>query len=117
MPSGAASSAARRRLVLYELSRRLPDTARIRMSVLLPHEGQVGLQGDLVAEVVATALVRRVPGDAELVAVDRGLEREPEALAAERVDARRRSEAALQLDRLRDALDGQLARAGDGAAV
>ena len=40
-------------------------------------------------EVVAAALVRRVPADAVLRAVDRGLEPEAEALAAERIGRRR----------------------------
>src|SRR5205807_8020725 len=70
-----------------------------------------------VAEVVAAALVRRVPRDAELVAVDRGSERKPELLAAKRVDARRRRETALQLDGPGDALDRQLSGSGDRSVV
>ena len=61
------------------------------------------------AEVVAAALVRRVPADAVLRAVDARLESEAEPLAAERIGGRRLGDRAAELDRLGDALDRQLA--------
>src|SRR5437870_123310 len=118
-PSGAASTAARRSCVLWESARRLPETARILIGLRLLglHERELGDELHVVPEVIATALVRRIPADAVVVAVDRRLELQAEALAAERVGRRRVGDRALEPDRLGLSLDRELARALDLVAV
>src|SRR5712691_10300869 len=118
-PSGAASTAARRSCVLCESARRLPETARIRMGLglLRLHERELGDELHVVAEVVAAALVRRIPVDAVGGAVDRRLELEAEALAAERVDLRCVGDRALEPDRPGRPLDRELALTLDLVAV
>src|SRR5689334_1777727 len=116
-PSGASSIAARSRLVFSDSARRLPLTARIFMSAFLPHERQLGDQLDVRREVVAPALVRGVPVDAVLRAVDVGLEPQPEPLPAEGIGRRSVRDRAGQVDRARDALDRELAVRLHGLAL
>ena len=113
MPSGAASTAARRRLVLNEPSRRLPETARIRIvsspasrerarpSARPRRRGSCRRSG--------SARSRRSPN---VVAVDRRLEREPRRSRPNGSTLGADAKPALQLDRLRDALHRQLAASG-----
>src|SRR4051794_39332065 len=75
------------------------------------HELQVDRDGDVVADGLATAGQVRVPADAEVVTVDDRLERDGDALVA--VEVRRRAgQGAGRLERLGDALEGELALDG-----
>src|SRR5712691_6994726 len=81
------------------------------------HERELSGELHVVRDVVATTLVRHVPADAVLRAVDRGLEPKAEALAPEGIGRRLAGSDACQLDRLRDALDRELALALDAIVV
>src|SRR4029453_2238940 len=114
-PSGASSRAARARAVLYDSSRRLPERARIFTSGR-PDRREGGLQRDVVREQETASGKGRVPVEAELRAVDLPLELETETVVAGHVGARA-EERASQLDRLRRALDGEIAADDDVVAV
>src|SRR5258705_6855457 len=72
-PAGRSSAASRRRRRLCDSRRRLPLIPRIRI-VLRLRQLEVGGQLDLVLEHGAAARELHVPGDAEVGAVDHGLE-------------------------------------------
>src|SRR3954449_13624856 len=65
------------------------------------------LQRDLLADEHAPGLQRRVPGHAEVLAVDRGPALESDAMVAERVDGGA-GVVEIDRDRLGDALDGEV---------
>ena len=79
-------------------------------------ERELGDELHVVGEVVATALVRRVPADAVLRAVDRGLELQADALTAERI-GRGLGDDAFELDRQGRALERELALALDAVVL
>src|SRR5437867_99025 len=106
-PSGASSCAALASAVLYDSRLRLPESARMRTSGL-PDGREVRPQHDVVREEEASAGERRVPLEAPVGAVDRSGKLEADALVAPRI-VRRPAEHAAKLDRLRDALDRELA--------
>src|SRR6478735_5576988 len=85
-PGPPSSCAARRSRVLSESRRRLPESARTRMSGLL-HGREAGREGHGVSEEEATGRDRGVPADAEVVAVDLALQLEAEGLVPPRVGA------------------------------
>src|SRR5919109_667347 len=115
-PGGSTSPAARSSLRLWEPRRRLPEMPRIRIGLGgLLDEGDLDGQGDVVGEDVAARRQGHVPVHVPLRAVDDGLEVEVPARVAERVGGGR-GPGAGGLDRVRDALDRQVAL-DDGGAV
>src|SRR5215212_6370107 len=107
-PSASNSSPAwRRSAELCESRRRLPLMPRTRIELRLLRELQLGDDRDLVGEGRLAAGQRVVPVDAELRAVDLGLELQAEARAAERI-VERIGHDAEDLDGLGVALDRDL---------
>src|SRR3954447_25243828 len=106
-PGPPSSCAARRSRVLSESRRRLPESARTRMSGLL-HGREAGREANGVSEQEAARRKRGVPADAELVAIDLALELEPEALVAPRVGTGP-GDLRGQLDLAGDAADREIA--------
>src|SRR5207248_5115850 len=78
--SPATSAAARSSFVLYDSSRRLPETARIFIPLRRLDELELRDERDLVRKGRLAGRERVVPVDAERRAVDLPLELEPEAL-------------------------------------
>src|SRR6185503_9179763 len=90
-PSPSPSSracAATSSLPLYESRRRLPLMPRTFSMSLRLHQVQLGGQRDVVRERRLAVRERVVPVNAELRPVDRRLELQPEARAAERIPCR-----------------------------
>src|SRR4029450_6493581 len=105
-PSGASSTAARARAVLYDPARRLPEIARIFTSGRLDRR-EIRLEENLVRQEESAAGERRVPAQPELGAVDGARELDADSVVSIRVDARP-DEPAPQRDGPRDVLDRQL---------
>src|SRR3954470_3174286 len=106
-PDGSSVAAARRSSVLWESRRRLPDMPRTRMA-LRPRQLELDDQRHVVRERVPALGERRVPLEAELRAIDHRLEVDADLGVAGDVLVRA-DERAAALDRMRVALDGQLA--------
>src|SRR3954453_17508916 len=109
-PDGSCVAAARRSSVLWESRRRLPDMASTLMAVLALGLRQLELddQRHVVRQREAALGKRGVPLEAELGAVDHGLEVDADLRVAGDVLVRP-DDRATAADRMRVALDGQLA--------
>src|SRR3954470_12950780 len=105
-PDGSSVAAARRSSVLWESRRRLPDMPRTRMA-LGPRQLELDDEGHVVREREAALGKRSVPLEAELRAIDHGLEVDADLGVAGDVLVRA-DERAAALDRVGVALDGQL---------
>src|SRR3954470_7370094 len=109
-PGGSCVAAARRSSVLWESRRRLPDMPRTRILLGLLGLRQLELddQRHVVRQRVPALGERSVPVEAELRAIDHRLEVDADLGVARDVLVRA-DERAAALDRMRVALDGQLA--------
>src|SRR3954452_6382423 len=109
-PDGSSVAAARRSSVLWESRRRLPDMPRILIGLGLRSLRQLELddQRHVVRQREAALGERGIPLEAELGAVDHGLEVDADLRAAGDVLVRP-DDRATTADRMRVALDGQLA--------
>src|SRR3954468_6962556 len=105
-PDGSSVAAARRSSLLWESRRRLPDMPRTRMA-LGPRQLELDDEGHVVREREAALGKRSVPLEAELRAIDHGLEVDADLGVAGDVLVRA-DERAAALDRVRVALDRQL---------
>src|SRR5688500_14810611 len=114
-PAGVSSAAMRRRRVLYESARRLPEMARRRMELLL-HQLELDEEGDVVAKDLLAVRQVHVPANAVLVAVNCRPEGEGDALAADWI-SQGAAICARGLDRLGLSGDGQLTAEGDYAVA
>src|SRR6185437_656999 len=113
--SGATWAAARSSAVLYDAARRLPEIPRILIELGGLDGGHAHQQLDLVGDEEVAVGKGLVPLEVEVAAVDRAGELEADALVAPRILAVL-GDLAGELDRLGDALDGDLALEGDAAA-
>src|SRR3954451_4903195 len=108
-PDGSSEAAARRSSVLWESRRRLPDMPRTLMELgLLTSQLELDDQRHVVGQSEAALGERGVPLEAELRAVDHGLEGDADLGVAGDVLVRADERAAAG-DRMRVALDRQLA--------
>src|SRR5215217_2411836 len=114
-PDGSRSAAARRRFELCESRRNDPEMPRTRIELRLD-ELELDLELDLVGQRESALGQRRVPVEAELRAVDRGVEGEAELRVAHEVLGRA-GDGARAGDPLRVALDRQVALDGRAVAV
>src|SRR3954447_5344347 len=114
-PAGSSSAADRRSSELYESRRSDPEMPRTRIGLRL-RELELDAELDVVGQGEPALGQRRVPVEAELRAVDDGLEREAELRVAERILGRALDRAGAG-DRLGLALDRQVALDGDVVAV
>src|SRR5215213_7078780 len=83
-PGGSARAAARSRPVLWESRRSDPEIPRMRNLGLRLDQGEVDLERDVVRERVAAVRERHLPLDAEVAAVDGGLDEQVRALQVAR---------------------------------
>src|SRR3954453_7811867 len=108
-PDGSSDAAARRSSVLWESRRRLPDMPRTRMGLaLLTIQLELGDQRHVVGQSEAALGERGVPLEAELGAVDHGLEGDAGLRVAGDVLVRPDDRATAR-DRVGVALDDELA--------
>src|SRR6185437_7361830 len=114
--SGATWAAARSSAVLYDAARRLPEIPRILIELGGLDGGHAHQQLDLVGHEQVAVGESLVPLEVEVAAVDRAAELEADALVAPRILAVLGNLAG-ELDRLGDALDGDLALKGDVAGA
>src|SRR5436305_9240334 len=116
-PAGASSATARNSAVLCDPARRLPEMARTRICLCALHGRDADEQLDVVGDEQIAVREGLVPLQIEIAPVDHGFDLEADTLVAPRVGRAEIVDAPDQLDRLRDALERDLAGEPDLAVV